>query len=76
MRNTIYMQGPFGEAVRPIFLREMVSLSNQCLRLRCSPYNVLLRIHNWSFWLNGNPVGGLVMVVSLSGNVAFQKQFL
>ena len=70
------MQESCGDSVRPIFLRVLVSLSNQCLRLCCSPYNLFLGIHNWLVWLNGQPMGGLMMMVSLSGNVAFQKQFL
>ena len=71
-----HMQESCGDSVRPIFLRVLVSLSNQCLRLCCSPYNLFLGIHNWLVWLNGQPMGGLIMMVSLSGNVVFQKQFL
>ena len=69
----MYIQGSFREAMRPIFLRVLVILSNQCMGLHFSPYNVFLKIHNFLGWLTGKPMGDLMMVVSLYRKVVLQK---
>ena len=53
-----------------------MSLSNQFLGLRCIPYRVFFRRNNLSGWMNGQPLGSLMAVVSLSGRVVLQKLFL
>ena len=56
--------------------RVLISLSNQCLGLCCSPYRVFLKIQNVSGCMNEQPVGYLMTVVSLSGGVVLQDAFL
>ena len=53
----MYTQRSRREAVRPKFLMVLVSLSNQCLWLICSPYSVFLRSQNLLGWMNGQKMG-------------------
>ena len=75
MRDSIYTQGSDEEADRPMFLRVLVSFSNQCLGTSYIPYYFFLSIHNSPDWLNGELMGGFMILVSLSGKVALQKYF-
>ena len=76
-REHMKMQGSRGETFRKIMvLRLLVSLSNQCLGIRFKAQRVLLRRLNSSGWMNGHPIRGLLMVVSLLRRLEFEKAFL
>ena len=58
-----------------ISFRLQLKFSKQCQGLLCSPYRVVFRIQDSSGWLNGHPMGGLMMVVLLYVRVVFQREF-
>ena len=74
----VYIHGSWGGGggIIPISLIVMVILSNQWQGIHCRPYRFFLNIHNSSVWLNGHPIGGLIILVSFSGNLVLWNEFL
>ena len=59
----------------PMYFRLQLKFSKQFRWLLYSPYRVVFRIQDSSGWLNGHPMGGLMMFVLLYVRVVFQKGF-
>ena len=73
---SVNTHGLLGELRKPIDLKKVKMLLNQCMGDLTNPYNVLFNFQYVFLVEKGQPLGGFMITISSAGRMPLQNAFL